>query len=241
MQQTLCRKQYILIVFIASLLLAGIPAALAANEANDSIPYGGTITVLSYPPGAAVFLNGEYRNNTPATFLNVPPGKYQINVTLAGYKEETFTTAIINGSKREIGVNLENLSSAPAPTLTYPGVGSIAVDSNPGGASVSLDGKAVGSTPVVKAALVLNAVPSGNHTVTVELRGYPVYTSTVTVTKNHVVKVSADFVPRTPEASGSAALPVTTPATTAPPVPLSPLTAAAAAGLAGLAAVLRRS
>ena len=58
-------------------------------------------------------------------------------------------------------------------------------------------------TPAGRAALVLNDVPIGNHTVTVELAGYPVYASTVTVIKNQVVKVSADLVMTSPTSEGT--------------------------------------
>lgn len=229
----MCRNRNIIIGIIACLLLAGIPAAMAANETTAPLPVGGTITVISFPPGAAVSLNGEYLKNTPARFENVPPGEYLITVSLSGYRNETIPTTIYNGSIREIGVNLENASAAPTPG----GYGSIAVDSSPGGAFVTLDGNPVGQTPSGQAALILNSVPSGSHTVSMELAGYPLYTSNVTVIRNQVVQVNADFISRIPTNPGTSI------ATTARPgaVPLSPLTAIAAAGLIGLAAVFRRS
>ena len=61
-----------------------------------------------------------------------------------------------------------------------------------------IDGKNVGTTRMDGYALIVDNVPSGSHTVTVELSGYPPYSSTVTVTKNQVVKVSADFPVRSP-------------------------------------------
>jgi hypothetical protein len=236
MQQSSFRNG-IIIGIIASLLLAGIPAVMAGDDTNGTVPYGGTITVLSWPPGAAVSLNDEYFNTTPAIFDHVPPGKYLVNVSMAGYNTESIPTAIINGSTREIGVTLENASAAAATVTKKPGFGSIAVDSNPGEASVTVDGTPAGMTPAGRAALILNNIPNGDHVVTVELSGYPSFTSNVTVIKNQVVKVNADFVARTPTIPGT---PI---ATTNPgkPVPLSPLTAIAAAGLIGLAAASRRS
>jgi hypothetical protein len=132
-------------------------------------------------------------------------------------------------------VNLENASAAAATPKS--GSGSIAVDSSPGEASVTLDGNPVGKTPAIRAALILNDVPAGSHTVTVELAGYPLYTSTVTVVKNQVVRVNADFMTRSPTIPGT---PVAT-TNRGEPVPLSPTTVIAAAGLAGLAAAFRRS
>jgi len=236
MQQSSFRNG-IIIGIIACLLLAGIPVAMAADEANTTVPFGGTISVISLPEGAAVALNGEYRGNTPVLLESIPPGTYEINVSMAGYRTESIPTVLINGSKREIGVNLENASTASATMIKKSGYGSIAVDSNPGSASVTLDGAPVGMTPAGRAALILNNVPDGDHVVTVGLSGYPLYTSNVTVIKNLVVRVNADLV------SGTLTLPGTPIATTdrSKPVPLSPLTAIAAAGLIGLATAFRRS
>jgi len=236
MKQCTFRNRNIIFGIIACLLLTGFPSAIAADETAAQPSIGGTVTVISFPPGAAVYLNGEYRGVTTAILQNVSPGNYVINVSLAGYRDETFKTTIYDGSTREIGVNLENASAASA-SLPASGSGSIAIDSDPGDASVTLDGNPVGRTPSSRAALILNSVPAGVHTVTVELAGYPLYTSTVTVVKNQVVRVNAEFL------TGSPTIPGTPVATTnrGKPVPLSPLMAVAAAGLAGLAAAFRRS
>ena len=101
-----------------------------------------------------------------------------------------------------------------------------------------LDGNNVGITPSGNAALILNTIPTGSHTVTVELTGYPPYSSTVTVLKNQVVRVEADLATISPTITGSIPSPTTN---RQQPAPLSPLVAIAAAGLAGLAAAFRRS
>jgi hypothetical protein len=235
------RNRTIITGIIACLLLAGIPAAMAADGTNAPSPVGGTIIVLSFPGGAAVYLNDEYRGVAPVTLKNIPAGMYVVGVSLAGYNNDTAPVELFDGSTREIGFTLEPASPSPtAPT----GSGSIAVDSSPGGAVVRLDGNNVGTTRMDGYAFNVNNVPAGSHTVTVELAGYPPYTSTVTVVRNQVVKVNADFLSATPALTG---LPVTTTGTPAAttsrtkPVPLSPLTAIAAAGLIGLAVVFRRS
>ena len=223
---------------IVLLLFAGIPGVIAGVTISGS-GSGGTIKVATYPAGAAVYLNDDFSGISPVEITDLSPGEYLVNISMAGYEFESYRTIINAGSVREFSVNLEPESSVPTPKPTLPGVGSIAVDSNPGGAVVKLDGKAAGSTPASgRAALILNNVPGGEHTVTVELAGYPAYSETVNVTKNHVVKVEADFATRTPTIYS-----VTTIATTdrrEPPVPLSPLAAVAAAGIAALAVAIRR-
>jgi len=236
-------RDRIVLLLLASLILAGIPGTLAAVTVGASSD-GGTISVATFPKGAAVYLNGEYRGTSPVKMTEIPPGDYLVNISMAGYNPESFNLEIFSGSIREISVNLERESAVPTPVRTLPGVGSIAVDSNPGGAAVLLDGKAAGTTPASgRAALVINTVPGGEHTVTVELAGYPAYTEKVTVVKNHVVKVEADFV--TPTSGTTTA---TTPAPI-PPVattgrtgqaPASPLIVIAACGIAGLAVVISR-
>lgn len=231
-------------VLLASLLVL-VAAAAATVLADDSTPLpasaGGTVTVYSFPPGGAVDLDGTYRGITPLTLENVPPGKYLVTVSKAGCRNVTIPITVNTGSVFEIGATLES-ASASVPE----GFGSVAVDSSPGGASVTLDGKPAGQTPAGHAALVLDSVPAGSHTVTVELAGYPRYSENITVAKNRVAQVSADLL-TTP-----AATPVTTVFTKGTPaaspsasgnrnaVPLSPLAAIAAAGLAGTAAVFRR-
>jgi hypothetical protein len=223
-----------IIGIIACLLIAGIPAAMAADGTTSTPAPESNITVMSLPAGATVFLNGEFRGITPVKIGNLPPGEYLVDVSLAGYKNETITRTLNEGSMLEIGITqFEPLSKVSAPT----GSGSIAVDSSPGGAFVALDGKPVGQTPTDHAALILNDVPSGSHTLTVELAGYLLSTSNVTVVKNRVVQVNADLETQSPAIAGT---PVAT-TDRRQPVPLSPLTAIAAAGLAGLLPVLRRS
>lgn len=225
---------------IACLLVATAPAALAENTTNESSGIGGTIFVMSFPQGASVFLNDEYRGITPLRLEHIPPGKYLVNISKAGANNDSIPVVLYDGSYREVGFTLEPATTlVPAPS----GSGSIAISSTPGGATVTLDGAVVGTTRLERASLILNDIPSGTHTVSVELAGYPPYTETVTVVKNQVVKVSADFAAGMTVPSG---IPLTygSPATAiagSRTVPLSPFGTVAAAGLLCLAAAFRRS
>jgi hypothetical protein len=212
---------------------------MAATDTSSLPSTGGTITVVSYPVGAAVSLNGEYRGVTPAEYDHLPPGDYSLSVALAGYKTETIPIYLFDGSRSDILVQLENLSApqTPGPLSRY---GSIAIDSTPGGASVILDGVAAGQTPLTHSALILNSVAVGNHTLRVELAGYPPFTSTVTVMKNQVSRISAEL--------SISSQPVTSaiPASVAQAAPtqksgVPPAIIMGAVGLIGIAAVFRRS
>ena len=63
--------------------------------------------------------------------------------------------------------------------------GSVAIDSIPPGARVLVDGRRVGSTP-----LVLEDVPAGTRLVRVEADGYPVWAWTVRVVANQRSRVT---------------------------------------------------
>ena len=223
-----CRHQLSIAGLAFFLLLACVSAAMAGDGTPGPSPPGSNISILTSPVGAPVYLNGEYRGATPLKIQNLAPGTYVVDIRLNGYRNETVERTL-NGTKLDIGINLEPLSSLTAPA----GNGSVAIDSNPGGAAVTFDGIPAGKTPAGHAALVLNDVPAGNHSVRVELAGYPVYTETVTVRKNRVVQVSAGFVPETSIPAGTPAAGRTEQS------PLPPL--AAAAALVALAAAYRRS
>lgn len=243
-----CRIKNLIIGIIAILLIAGIPPMLADDSATGTQSGSISISVITFPKEAAVYLNGEYRGVTPLKIEHLSPGTYEVDIRMNGYRNETVRRTLSERSMLEIGINLESLSSLPAPA----GSGSVAIDSNPGGASVLLDGTIVGTTRLDGYALVVNDVPAGNHTVTMELAGYPDYTGTVTVTKNRVVKVSADFpvvepdLPGAPVSPGTPRTPGLPGTKTATPdrgrtVPISPAAAVAALGLIGCASAHRRS
>ncbi len=229
-----CRNPCTIVAaMIACLLIAGIPAAMAADGTNTTSSVGGTVFVMSFPEGASIYLNDIYYGITPKRIDNITPGKYVVSISKAGASNDSAPIELFDGSIREIGFTLETASPRAVPA----GSGSVAVSSNPGGAAVMLDGNPVGTTRLDGYAFNVNDVPAGSHTITVELAGYPLHTSSVTVIKNQVVKVSADF------KTQSTTIPGTPAATTAPqkPAPLPPVTAVAAACVAGLAAVFRRS
>ncbi|OPX61558.1 PEGA domain-containing protein [Methanoregula sp. PtaB.Bin085] len=233
-----CRDSCTRLVLAACLLIATVPGVIADETTNATASAGGTIMVMSFPQGASIYLNDEYMGITPKKLEHIPPGKYLVNISKAGSNNDSAPVVLYDGSYREIGFTLE---SATTPVVTPSGSGSIAVSSTPGGATVRLDGTVVGTTRLERASLILNDIPTGSHTVTVELAGYPLYTGTVTVKKNQVVKVTADL------GAGTPAAPVLTFGSPAEAtargnsVPLSPLGAVAAACLAGLAAASRRS
>lgn len=77
--------------------------------------------------------------------------------------------------------------------------GSLAIDSDPSGAVVSLDGRVVGSTPIL-----LEDVPAGSRVVRVESSGYERWSAAIRVVANQRTRVNATLQAGSePQAPGS--------------------------------------
>ena len=75
--------------------------------------------------------------------------------------------------------------AAPAPAPAQVFVGTLFVDSNPRGATVLLDGRHIGITPISVA-----EVPIGSHVVRVELTGKRPWTSSTTIAAGQTARVT---------------------------------------------------
>jgi hypothetical protein len=76
------------------------------------------------------------------------------------------------------------------PAATRPGTTSatMSIDSRPDGASVRLDGKVIGTTP-----MTLSDVGPGEHTVSIELAGFRRWTTSVKVVAGEPNRVAASL------------------------------------------------
>ena len=77
--------------------------------------------------------------------------------------------------------------AAPAPSSS-PGRGSLQILSRPAGAEVTLDGRAIGRTP-----LVVSDVPAGRHDVRLELGGFRSWATSVRVESTSRTRVAASL------------------------------------------------
>lgn len=142
-------------------------------------PVAGTVVVRSTPPGAQIFLDGKRAGTTPATLSDLAPGPHAIRLAREGYVTV----------ERQVSVSANRLSQSVTVQLARPRVetrvatvaqqaqtGAISVDSRPTGASVFIDGKLVGTTP-----LVVEAVAAGEHSVRLELGTFRPWSAPVSV------------------------------------------------------------
>ena len=117
-------------------------------------PARGNLEVLSAPPGATIFLDGRQVGRTPKMFMEVAAGLHVIELRKPGYLDARGTVKLgAEAGPRTISVPLQYASV-------------IAVRTTPPGATLYLDGRVLGRTPMeVRAAL-------GTHLVKLVLRGH---------------------------------------------------------------------
>jgi hypothetical protein len=181
---------------------APAPAAAAPAESPAPIPNvaprperaasAGHLVVKSTPSRAAVTVNGKWQGRTPLTLDELPFGKYAVRVVQNGFQvaREDVTLNPRNPS-RTINARLEPNARAaagrpdPAPVAF---TGSLYVDSRPRGATVLVDGRSVGQTPITLADLSI-----GSHVVRIEMAGKKPWTSTARVAAGKTTPVTGSL------------------------------------------------
>ena len=135
----------------------------------------GSVSIVSSPAGADVFLDGGYRGRTPITISGLATGRHTVVLELPGYV------------RYEDGVEIQNgVMTYLDPVLTStPAVGFISVVSSPTGAFVYVDGTYRGVTPLTVAAT------AGSRRVELDRPGYADWSSTAQVTTGATVQVNA--------------------------------------------------
>jgi TonB family protein len=133
------------------------------------LPTLGALQVESDPPGARVRVNGQVKGQTPLRLAELPFGAYEIRVEQKGYEAQTRAVSLDAGSpSAEVKVAL----TRPA----APASGAADILSTPSGAAVSVDGRAVGSTPLTGLRL-----KPGTHRIEVALDEHETWTGSVDV------------------------------------------------------------
>ena len=176
------------------------PAAATAAAA-PSAAASGRLLIRSTPDGAAVSVDGRDYGKTPATVRDLSHGPHQVRITRDGYAAQD-RRVVLSSSRPSQSVNVamvrtpappsRSAAAAPAPPAGTPttgrSAGALAVDSRPTGARVFLDGKPVGTTP-----LMVPSVAAGDHAIRLELDGYRPWASSVRMVAAESNRVTASL------------------------------------------------
>lgn len=132
----------------------------------------GKLILTSDPPGARVFLDGKDSEQTTPVSLEVEGETlHEVQLKLAGYRDE-----------RRGDLKAPISGEVPVKVRLLPEKISITLDSTPSGATVSINGKVIGTTPVVLERKPEDAAPM----VELTLRGCQPYKSTVPIDADRI-------------------------------------------------------
>ena len=170
-------KSILIIISLITIILLSAAFSSSALQLKN-----GSLSINSTPKGAAVYLDNDFKGNTPLDLKNVATGQYNIKMILAGYEDWNSTVVVLPVLTVRISADL-----VPSPSKVEE-YGSISVNSNPQGARVYLDNAYKGNTP-----LNIRNVPIGRHNIRVMLSGYEEWITDITVTPSKVERVSANL------------------------------------------------
>jgi formylglycine-generating enzyme required for sulfatase activity len=125
-------------------------------------PAWAEVSVSSTPPGARIIVDGEALGTTPGS-VEVVQGTRQLELALEGFQRASRELRVIAGEPQDLG----NIALRAAG-------GMLSLETEPGGASVVLDGEFRGHTP-----LALELEPGREHKLDVFKPGYQRFNDTV--------------------------------------------------------------
>lgn len=117
----------------------------------------GQLALDSTPQGAQVQIDGKGDASwvTPLAVTNLQPGSHSITVTKPGYSSDTRAVTVASGSKSTLVIHLAQMMAT------------LAVTSDPPGASIYVDGRDMGKTTPARVSL-----EKGTHVILVRKMGY---------------------------------------------------------------------
>lgn len=172
-----CKRYFFIISILVFLFF------ILFNTSQAQTLKNGSLSIESTPRGARVYLDSEYKGDTPLDIRNLPAGQYSIKMNLEGFQDWTTTVIVLPILTVKISAELVAKESDKN--------GSVSVNSTPQGARVYLDNGYKGNTPIN-----LREVPVGRHTLRITLAGYEEWVSDINVLSSRVERISVDLKPQ---------------------------------------------
>jgi serine/threonine-protein kinase len=129
-------------------------------------PNESLLVLTTDPPDSRVQLDAQWYETGSPFEIRVPTRDYRLRVTHTGRRMDEREIELVGGQRTELSITLERERTATPPHTgsseshpTASGPGMITIAATPW-CNVTIDGRAVGETPVVN-----HSLPSGSHTV----------------------------------------------------------------------------
>lgn len=136
----------------------------------------GTLAVSSATPGTEIYVNGE-QMGTGTWQGELAPGEYLVEGRLASHRPVEQLATLVMGEQ----------STVALPALSAI-TGSLNVDFEPDGATITVDGTARGTAPAM-----LEGVLAGTHSVTISATGYTPQTHEVTIADSQTTTITGSL------------------------------------------------
>jgi serine/threonine protein kinase len=187
------------------------PAKPQPSERAAS-PFVGRVMVRSTPPGARIFVDGKDRGQTPAIVRDLSQGEHRIRVVRDGYTSaerrvvltpddplQSLSVPLAREPRTrslgdqpvspKLGANQAAKAGKPSESQSAKAeTGSVNIESRPSGATVYLDGRAVGTTP-----MNIGDVRAGTHSVRLERDGYKTWSASADIKGGEQNRVTASL------------------------------------------------
>jgi len=142
-------------------------------------PPNGSIAITSIPPGAEVYIDSWQSGIAPTIISEILPGNHQVTLSSRGY--DNWSNIVSVGSGRMSAINAELVATKEI-------TGSLAVNTDPPGAEIFIDGDFKGVSPVT-----IPGLSPGIHVVLSTLKEHANSTTNVSITGGQTQKYSAQL------------------------------------------------
>ena len=170
-----------------------VPPPAAEESTDTAVARTGRITVRTTPPGARVTIDGRAVGQAPLTIPNLARGTHNVRVTRDGYASMERRVVITpNQPTSTLALNLTRIGAPPSrPAAPEPAAqltADVLFESRPTGATVFMDGKRIGTTP-----MSLPSVRTGSHAFRFEMTGHKPWTASLPVVAGEKNRVAASL------------------------------------------------
>lgn len=180
------------------------PVGTTDGAAQSKMESAGRMLIRSLPAGARVLLDGKDVGSTPLPLRAIAFGAHTVRVMQDGY-ESTERHVVLTPTQPSESLIIDlaptraRTAGSPValpmvvPAVTSGGLGAssmagLIVESRPSGATVFLNDRRLGTTP-----LTMDAVAPGSHAIRLELEGYRRWSSSVRVAVGERNRVAASL------------------------------------------------
>ena len=172
--------------------------SLAAGEIQNVdvrlTPLPGTLRIVSIPEAGRVYINDEFKGETPFDLTSVPPGTYRVRVDKAGYAPVARDVTLAKGAAMTEEFRLAKVT------------GRLELITAPSGSTVLIDGKKVGititrgaDTTAVSDPFAVEEILEGEHQIEIFRKGFATQKRKIEVKRGETLtlqfKLVRQFIP----------------------------------------------